>query len=105
MLAAAADTSCSPTHGWTALAYDAQHDRRPLAECAEIERALYRDGHWFIDSFGEAGDWGVVNPHVGQRLRDRRSSSLEQLCPRWRVVEFVPGRNQQNQDVYVLARA
>ena len=34
-------------------------------ECVEIERALYRDGHWFIDPFGEDGDWGVVNPLWG----------------------------------------
>jgi len=29
---------------------------------------------------------------------------LTQLCPRWRVLEFAPGRNQDNQDVYVLQR-
>ncbi len=92
------------THGWTALAYDAQHDRRPLAECVEIERALCNDGHWFIDPFGEAGDWGVVNPLWGSAFVTA-DFLAEQLCPRWRVVEFVPGRNQQNQDVYVLSRA
>jgi len=92
------------THGWTALAYDAQHARRPLAECVEIERSLSGDGHWFIDPFGEAGDWGVVNPLWGSAFVTA-DFLAEQLCPRWRVVEFVPGRNQQNQDVYVLARA
>jgi SAM-dependent methyltransferase len=92
------------THGWTALAYDALRDRRPLAECADIERSLYRDGHWFIDPFGEQGDWGVVNPRWGSAFVTPEFL-LGQLCPRWRVVEFVPGRNQQNQDVYVLARA
>ncbi len=29
---------------------------------------------------------------------------LTHLCPRWRVLEFAPGRNQDNQDVYVLQR-
>ena len=92
------------THGWTALAYDAANERRPLAECSEIERALYRDGHWFIDPFGEAGDWGVVNPRWGSAFVTPEFL-LGQLCPRWRVVEFVAGRNQHNQDVYVLQRA
>jgi len=92
------------THGWTALAYDARNARRPLAECVEIERALSREGHWFIDPFGEAGDWGVVNSLWGSAFVTADFLS-EQLCPLWRVVEFVPGRNQHNQDVYVLARA
>jgi hypothetical protein len=30
---------------------------------------------------------------------------LTHLCPRWRVLELAPGRNQENQDVYVLQRA
>lgn len=92
------------THGWTALHYDASNARRPLEECVEIERALSREGHWFIDPFGEAGDWGVVNPLWGSAFVTADFLS-EQLCPLWRVVEFVPGRNQHNQDVYVLARA
>jgi SAM-dependent methyltransferase len=92
------------THGWTALAYDARLARRPEHELAEIERALTRDGHWFIDPFGEAGDWGVVNPRWGSAFVTA-DFLAEQLCPSWRVVEFVPGRNQDNQDVYVLARA
>ena len=92
------------THGWTALAYAAEMGRRPLEECAEIERALCRDGTWFLDHFGEGGDWGVVNPLWGSAFLTPEFI-LEQLCPRWRVVEFVAGRNQSNQDVYVLARA
>jgi SAM-dependent methyltransferase len=92
------------THGWTALAFAAEMGRRPLEECAEIERAMYRDGYWFLDNFGEDGDWGVVNPLWGSAFLTPEFL-LGQLCPRWRVVEFVAGRNQNNQDVYVLARA
>jgi hypothetical protein len=29
---------------------------------------------------------------------------LGKLCPLWRVREFAAGRNQANQDVYVLQR-
>ena len=92
------------THGWTSLAFAAEMGQRPLKECVEIERALYRDGCWFLDPFGEAGDWGVVNPLWGSAFLTPEFV-LEQLCPSWRVVEFVAGRNQNNQDVYVLARA
>jgi SAM-dependent methyltransferase len=92
------------THGAATIAHDARTKRRPLAECAEIQRALYRDGAWFIDPFGEDGDWGVANPHWGTAFLSPEFI-LEQLCPQWRVVEFVAGRNQNNQDVYVLARA
>jgi SAM-dependent methyltransferase len=91
-------------HGPTTLAYDARDALRPPAECIEIERALYRDGRWFIDCFGPSGDWGVVNPSWGSAFVTPEFV-LEQLCPRWSVVEFVPGRNQERQDVYVLARA
>jgi SAM-dependent methyltransferase len=92
------------THGWTSLAFAAEMGQRPLKECIEIERALYRDGCWFLDPFGEDGDWGVVNPLWGSAFLTPEFV-LEQLCPSWRVVEFVAGRNQSNQDVYVLARA
>ncbi len=91
-------------HGWTALAFFAETGHQPLAQCAEIERALYRDGCWFVDSFGKEGDWGVVNPLWGSAFLTPEFI-LGQLCPHWRVVEFVAGRNQSNQDVYVLARA
>ena len=92
------------THGWTSLAFAAEMAQRPLKECVEIERALYRDGCWFLDPFGEHGDWGVVNPQWGSAFL-MPEFVLEKLCPSWRVVEFVAGRNQNNQDVYVLARA
>jgi SAM-dependent methyltransferase len=92
------------THGWTSLASAAELGHRPLEECEEIQGALYRDGYWFLDPFGEAGDWGVVNPQWGSAFLTPEFV-LGQLCPHWRVVEFVPGRNQENQDVYVLARA
>lgn len=29
---------------------------------------------------------------------------LANLCLRWQVLEFAAGRNQENQDVYVLRR-
>jgi SAM-dependent methyltransferase len=91
-------------HGLTSLAVDARNGWRPPVECDEIKRALYRDGHWFIDCFGTAGDWGVVNPSWGSAFLTPEFV-VEQLCPRWRLLDFVAGRNLGHQDVYVLERA
>jgi hypothetical protein len=44
-----------------------------------------------------------VNPDRGTAFLSPELM-LTHLCPRWRVVEFEPGRNQENQDVYVLQR-
>ena len=55
----------------------------------------------FTDEFGETGDWGVVNPAWGSAFVSPEWL-LSKLCPTWRVLEFAPGRNQVNQDVYVL---
>jgi SAM-dependent methyltransferase len=91
-------------HGLTSLAVDARNGWRPPAECDEIKRSLYRDGRWFIDCFGTAGDWGVINPSWGSAFFTPEFV-LEQLCPRWRLLDFAAGRNLWHQDVYVLERA
>jgi SAM-dependent methyltransferase len=91
------------THGPTAVAYYAQHELRTPAQSQEILRALYRKGFWYAPEFGEEGDWGVVNPDWGTAFLTPEWL-LAHLCPAWRVLEFAPGRNQDNQDVYVLQR-
>ena len=45
----------------------------------------------------------MVNPDWGTAFLSPEWM-LTHLCPRWRVLEFAPGRNQENQDVYVLQR-
>ena len=64
---------------------------------------LYRQNSRYAPEFGEEGDWGVVNPDWGTAFLSPEWM-LTHLCPRWRVLEFAPGRNQENQDVYVLQR-
>ncbi|HEX4187121.1 MAG TPA: class I SAM-dependent methyltransferase [Solirubrobacteraceae bacterium] len=91
------------THGFTSVAYYAEHEQRTLEQSQEIADALYRQGWWYAAEFGEEGDWGVVNPEWGTSFLSPEWL-LAQLCPRWRVLEFAPGRNQDNQDVYVLQR-
>jgi SAM-dependent methyltransferase len=90
------------THGLTSVAYSAAHGRSE-EQVKEILDALYRKGSWYAPEFGEEGDWGVVNPDWGTAFLSPEWM-LTHLCPRWRVLEFAPGRNQENQDVYVLQR-
>ena len=90
------------THGLTSVAYSAAHGRSE-EQVEEILDSLYRKGSWYAPEFGEEGDWGVVNPDWGTAFLSPEWI-LTHLCPRWRVLELAPGRNQENQDVYVLQR-
>jgi SAM-dependent methyltransferase len=91
------------THGSTSVAHYAESDLRTPEQSREILDALYRQDYWYAPEFGEQGDWGVVNPDWGTAFLSPEWV-LAQLCPRWRVLEYAPGRNQANQDVYVLQR-
>jgi SAM-dependent methyltransferase len=91
------------THGMTSVAFYAGLCLRSPQQSDQILGALYRRGWWYAPEFGEEGDWGVINPDWGTAFLSTEWM-LTQLCPRWRVLEFVPGRNQANQDVYVLER-
>jgi SAM-dependent methyltransferase len=91
------------THGLTSVGLYAQLCLRTPQQSDEILGALYRDGWWYAPEFGEAGDWGVINPHWGTAFLSPEWL-LTHLCPSWRVLEFAPGRNSENQDVYVLQR-
>jgi SAM-dependent methyltransferase len=92
------------THGLTSVAHYALLELRQPDQSQEIADSLYRKGWWYAAEFGEEGDWGVVNPDWGTAFISPEWL-LAQLCPRWRVLAFAPGRNQGNQDVYVLQRA
>jgi hypothetical protein len=74
-----------------------------VEQSLEIRDALYRDGCWYAPEFGDEGDWGVVNPEWGTAFLSPEWM-LTELPPQWRVLEFAAGRNQENQDVYVLER-
>ncbi len=91
------------THGAVAVAHYAGTGERPRSQLAEIERDLYRRGWWYAGEFGTAGDWGVVDPDWGTAFVSTEWL-VAQLSPHWRVVEYAPGRNMENQDLYVLQR-
>jgi SAM-dependent methyltransferase len=91
------------THGPTSVAHYVAERHRTTDQAREILDALQDHGYWYAPEFGEQGDWGVVNPAWGTAFLSPEWM-LTKLCPRWRVLEFAPGRNQDNQDVYVLQR-
>lgn len=91
------------THGFTSIVHYVMGGQRTPLQSDEIAGALYERGWWYAPEFGESGDWGVVNPDWGTAFLSPEWV-LAELCPAWRVVEFAPGRNQHNQDVYVLQR-
>ncbi len=91
------------THGLSSVEHYAQSGLRTADQSAEIAAALYARGSWYAPEFGEHGDWGVVNPAWGTAFL-APEWILAKLLPRWQVLEFAPGRNQGNQDVYVLRR-
>lgn len=91
------------THGLTAVDFYVTRSLRTPQQSDEIIGALYRDGWWYAPEFGESGDWGVINSDWGTAFLSPEWL-LTHLCPSWRVLEFAPGRNSENQDVYVLQR-
>jgi SAM-dependent methyltransferase len=91
------------THGQQSVAHYVEKGERTAAQGREIIDSLYRHGHWYASEFGPAGDAGVVNPQWGTAFLSAEWV-LSRLCPRWRVLEYAAGRNQNNQDVYVLQR-
>lgn len=91
------------THGLQSVSFYVQRAERSPDQAREILDSLYRDGHWYAAEFGRNGDAGVVNPQWGTAFLNPEWI-LSRLCPRWSVLEFAPGRNQGNQDLYVLRR-
>jgi SAM-dependent methyltransferase len=91
------------SHGEQSISFYVERGMRSVEQAASILQALYRRGWWYAAEFGHAGDAGVINPDWGTAFITPEWV-LSKLCPRWRVVEYAPGRNQLNQDVYVLQR-
>lgn len=89
------------THGYQSVAHYANKGLRSTETLNEIMRNLYSEGFYFINSFGEAGDWGIVNPDWGDAFVSPEWW-LENLCPSWRVSLFIPGGVEGNQDLILL---
>jgi O-antigen biosynthesis protein len=75
----------------------------PSAKRREMTDSLDKSGYWYEAVFGEEGDAGVVDDEWGLSAFTPDWLSRK-AAPDWRVVEFAEGRNEGNQDVYVLER-
>jgi SAM-dependent methyltransferase len=90
------------THGYDSLAYLARRRLRSRAALMSVREDLYLNGFAFLDTFGEAGDWGIVSPDWGDAFIS--AEWLLAKAPQFDVVDFAGGRNEGNQDVWVLRR-
>jgi glycosyltransferase involved in cell wall biosynthesis/SAM-dependent methyltransferase len=98
------------THGYLTISHHRRYgvptasNRQPPLQLDSIREALDSRGFCFVPMFGEEGDWGLVNPEWG--LAYMTPDWLEeQVAPNWRVAQFAAGRNERNQDVFVLERS
>lgn len=91
------------THGTTTIVHDVGNGLRDPEQGEEIRLAISESGAWYHEEFGEEGDWGVVDPDWGTAFLSAEWL-LAHACPAWQVLDFAPGRNLGNQDVWVLRR-
>lgn len=89
------------THGYQSLAHYANTGLHSSDALDEIARKMYEEGFFFMNRFGEAGDWGVVHPEWGEAFISP-DWWLKYLCPDWRVSLFLPGGVEGNQDLIML---
>jgi SAM-dependent methyltransferase len=90
-------------HGYDALAdYARRRARSPLV-LARMRQEVDERGFSFAPNFGDGGDDGVSSPHWGESFM-APEWLLSRLAPHWALVDFAAGRNEGNQDVYVLER-
>lgn len=89
------------THGYQSIFHYANKKLHSTQTLNKIVQALYSNGYFFMNRFGESGDWGVVNPNWGEAFISPEWW-LEHLCQNWRVALFIPGGVEENQDLVVL---
>lgn len=91
------------THSLHSVAYYHQRRLRPLDQLQKALVSLVSSGFHFVDRFGPAGDWGIVNSEWGEAYFSAEWL-LNRVTPRWEVALYRTGANEDNQDVVVLRR-
>ncbi len=91
------------THGFDCLAVQVQDGRISAQTATRAAAAMIRDGHFFVDVFGEAGDWGVRDAGWGNAYLtlDWLQSAVG---GRFATRLLWPGFLDRVQDVVVLER-
>jgi SAM-dependent methyltransferase len=91
------------THGWDTLAAGLRGEWLAGSTAADAAAGLVTEGHFFIDVFGEAGDWGVRDPGWGNAYLTL-DWLVAQTGGAWAARLMWPGFLDANQDVVVLER-
>lgn len=89
--------------GWQTVAHDFELGLRSTEQLSEAASAMYRNGFWFLNEFGETGDYGIVNSDWGTAFMTP-DWLLARATPQWRLALFAPGRVEGAQDLFVLER-
>ena len=91
------------THGFDCLAVQVQDGRISAQTASRAAAAMIRDGHFFVDVFGEEGDWGVKDAGWGNAYLtlDWLQSAVG---GRFATRLLWPGFLDRVQDVVVLER-
>jgi SAM-dependent methyltransferase len=92
------------THGSQSVAHYWRSGVRSHEQLVAIARSLFEHGYWYAPEFEGRGDHGIDNPDWGTAFWTPEWLATR-LCPRWRLLDFAPGRAEDNQDLYVLQRA
>ena len=91
------------THGWDALSTGLRRNLIAPSTVAKAAAGMIEQGHFFIDVFGEQGDWGVKDPDWGNAYL-----TLDWVAARtngaWATRLAWPGFLGAFQDVIVLER-
>lgn len=91
------------THGWDTLATGLRRESIGPATVAAAAAALATEGHFFVEVFGEEGDWGVKDPGWGDAYLTL-DWLMTQTAGSWSARLMWPGILDQSQDVIVLER-
>lgn len=91
------------THGTGAIAYRSSDPAHGEAAQRGVVVEMYRAGFSFVDAFGAAGDWGVVDPEWGVSFIDPEWM-LRAITPKWSVRLYRPAAIGNHQDLWVLRR-
>lgn len=91
------------THGLTALSYSVEHGVLKEYDARMLREKLADRGFAFHATFATHADWDIQSTEWGDAYLTPEWL-LTYACPAWHIVEYGAGRNEGNQDVYVMRR-
>lgn len=91
------------THGLTAISYSVEHGVLGDYDARMFREKLADRGFAFHATFTTRSDWGIQSAEWGDAYLTPEWL-LTRVCPEWHVVEYGAGRDEGNQDVYVMRR-